>query len=67
MVRKREWVTSKGEHKESWIADYADQGGTRHIKTFSRKRDADAFAFTTMLRSGKGHTLLRQRDDHKGR
>ena len=53
-VRKREWVTSKGEHKESWIADYADQGGTRHIKTFSRKRDADAFAFTTHVAVREG-------------
>jgi len=41
-VRKRKWVTSKGEAKEAWIVDYADQDGDRHIQTFERKKDADA-------------------------
>lgn len=40
-VRKRTWTTRKGEQKESWIVDYIDQGGERHIQTFSRKKDAD--------------------------
>ena len=31
------------ETKEAWIVDYRDQNGTRHIKTFARKRDADAY------------------------
>jgi integrase len=43
-VRKREWTTRKGETKEAWIVDYADQEGERHIKTFTRKKDADAYA-----------------------
>jgi integrase len=42
-VRKRTWKTSKGEAQEAWIVDYADQDGQRHIKTFERKKDADAF------------------------
>jgi len=41
-VRKREWLTSKGEHKEAWIVDYMDQRGKRHIETFRLKKDADA-------------------------
>jgi integrase len=40
-VRKRKWVTRKGEQKEAWIVDYADHDG-RHIETFERKKDADA-------------------------
>jgi integrase len=40
-VRKRTWVTRLGEHRESWIVDYVDQQGARHIHTFARKKDAD--------------------------
>jgi integrase len=42
-VRKRSWKTPSGEAREAWIVDYADQRGTRHIKTFARKKDADAY------------------------
>ena len=40
-VRKRTWVTRKGETKEAWIVDYSVKG-SRHIETFARKKDADA-------------------------
>jgi integrase len=43
-VRKRTWTTRLGEQKEAWIADFTDQQGNRHIKTFARKKDADAYA-----------------------
>jgi integrase len=43
-VRKRVWTTRKGEAKEAWIADYTDGAGKRHIETFARKKDADAYA-----------------------
>jgi integrase len=43
-VRKRKWTTRSGEVKEAWIVDYADQDGERHIKTFNRKKEADAYA-----------------------
>jgi integrase len=43
-VRKRTWTTSRGEAKEAWIVDYSDQAGTRRLKTFERKKDADAYA-----------------------
>ena len=42
-VRKRTWVTSRGENKEAWIVAYADQTGERHIRTFERKREADEY------------------------
>jgi integrase len=41
-VRKRTWV-SDGEKREAWIADYFDQAGKRHIKTFAKKKAADAW------------------------
>ena len=43
-VRKRQWTTRSGEEKEAWVVDYVDQEGDRHIKTFDRKKDADAYA-----------------------
>jgi integrase len=41
-VRKRGWKRPDGEPKEAWVVDYVDQHGDRHIKTFAKKRDADA-------------------------
>jgi len=41
-VRKRTWKTPNGEMKEAWVVDYVDQHGDRHLKTFAKKRDADA-------------------------
>jgi len=43
-VRKRMWTTRLGEQKEAWIVDYSDQSGTRRLKTFERKKEADAYA-----------------------
>jgi hypothetical protein len=42
-VRKRKWTTRSGEVKEAWIVDYTADG-ERHIETFKRKKDADAYA-----------------------
>jgi integrase len=42
-VRKRSWRTQDGENREAWVVDYTDQFGERHIKTFARKKDADAY------------------------
>jgi integrase len=42
-VRKRSWVTDRGENREAWVVDYTSQLGQRHLKTFARKRDADAY------------------------
>jgi hypothetical protein len=41
-VRKRVWKGPSGEPKEAWVVDYVDQDGERHLKTFAKKRDADA-------------------------
>ena len=43
-VRKRTWTTAGDQHREAWVADYVDQDGHHHIKTFRRKKDADQFA-----------------------
>jgi integrase len=42
-VRKRTWKTAAGEERQAWICDYTGQSGKRHVKTFARKKDADAF------------------------
>jgi len=41
-VNKREW-TYKGETKTAWVVRYTDQGGKRRMKTFEKKKEADAF------------------------
>jgi integrase len=45
-VRKRSWKSPNGEAREAWVVDYVDQHGERHLKTFARKRDADAYHAT---------------------
>src|SRR6516225_6395546 len=41
-VRKRSWVTN-GERREAWVVNYTDLSGHRRLKTFERKKDADAY------------------------
>jgi integrase len=56
-IRKRTWTTTKGEKKEAWICDYTDQHGERHIRTFERKKDADAWSATAKIEVRHGtHT-----------
>ena len=56
-VRKRKWITSQGEEREAWAVDYSDQNGARHLKTFERKKDADAYEATVRVDVEKGvHT-----------
>lgn len=40
--------------QEAWVVDYVDAGGKRRLKTFKRKRDADAYHVTIAgeLRAG---------------
>jgi integrase len=55
-IRKRTWKT-KGEEKTAWVADYFDQAGKRHIKTFERQKDAKAWLVTTQGEVARGvHT-----------
>ena len=70
-VRKRSWITRKGEAKEAWIADYTDQSGERHIQTFALKKEADKYHDTVKVdvRQGvhtpqsKGITVAEAADD----
>jgi integrase len=56
-IRKREWTTAGGEQREAWIVDYADQQGVRRLKTFKKKKYADAFAATATVEIAAGtHT-----------
>jgi integrase len=49
-VRKRTWKAKPGaETKEAWVVDYVDQRGDRHLKTFAKKRDADAYHATVSI------------------
>lgn len=52
-VRKRHW-TVKGVDREAWVVDYADGQGKRRLKTFQRKKEADAFAATARVEVGQG-------------
>jgi integrase len=53
-VRKREWVTPKGEAKSAWVVDYTDSKGKRRLKTFAKKEDADAFSATASVEVREG-------------
>jgi integrase len=63
-VRERTWWTAKqlklpeaerGEKdRKAWVCDYFDQSGVRRLKTFSRQKDAKAWASQTAVDVGKG-------------
>ncbi|HEV2900304.1 MAG TPA: tyrosine-type recombinase/integrase [Pseudaminobacter sp.] len=53
-VRKRTWKTSKGDEKTAWIVDYVDGKGVRRLKTFQRKKDADAFEAVATVQITEG-------------
>jgi integrase len=55
-IRKRSW-TSGGAVKSAWIADYADQGGTRRQRTFATRKAADAWLISARHQVASGtHT-----------
>jgi integrase len=53
-VRKRIWQNRDGSKGESWVVAYTDHSGTRRIRSFERKRDADSYhaSIGSDLRSG---------------
>ncbi len=56
-VRKRVRKNAEGEPTETWVADYVDQKGKRHIKTFDRKKAAVAYHATVAVEIREGrHT-----------
>ena len=54
-VKERTWTTKEGETRSAWIADYRDQQGVRRLKTFERKKDADAWLAQAKVESPSGH------------
>jgi integrase len=44
-IRKRRWI-NRGIERAAWVADYVDQHGARHLKTFRTKKAADAWVVT---------------------
>lgn len=53
-IRKRKWTNAKGVEKEAWVVDYVDTKSTRRLKTFAKKKDADAFASKTDVEVREG-------------
>jgi len=53
-IRKRQWTTGKGEERTAWVVDYVDTKGTRRLKTFAKKKDADQFAATAKVEVREG-------------
>lgn len=59
-VRKRIW-THNGQAKEAWVVSYTDQGGKRRLKTFDRKKEAEAYRGSVEIEIEKGiHTPLNE-------
>src|SRR5262249_40514280 len=46
-IRRRRWTTQGGEPRESWIVDYTDRAGERHIASFRTKAEAAAYSIET--------------------
>lgn len=53
-VRKREWTTPKGVERSAWVVDYVDTAGKRRLKTFAKKKEADAFSATATVEVREG-------------
>jgi integrase len=53
-VRKRTWTNGDGSQGEAWVAAYTDREGKRRIRSFEKRREADAFHASVAgeLRSG---------------
>ena len=52
-IRKRTWTAQSGP-SEAWVVDYVDQQGKRRLKTFKRKKDAEAFEAKTRVQIIEG-------------
>ena len=58
-IRKRVWK-SRGVEHSAWVVDYTDQAGKRRLKTFSTKKEADAWAVHARHEVAQGtHTPAR--------
>jgi hypothetical protein len=61
-IRKRSWVTRKGEPKTAWTANYKDQAGSWRLKTFPTKKAADAWLHGVRA-AGRGAPVLLSLDE----
>lgn len=58
-VSKRKW-THNGVEAEAWVVRYTDHAGKRRMKTFERKKEADAYRQRVEQEMGQGvHTAER--------
>lgn len=58
-VSKRKWVHN-GVAAEAWVVRYKDHGGARRMKTFDKKKDADAYRLRVETEMSQGvHTAER--------
>ena len=56
-VRRRNWTNADGSQGEAWVVNYTDADGKRRLKSFERKRDADAYHAKVAVDVGAGiHT-----------
>lgn len=53
-IRKRTWTTGKGVERTAWVVDYVDTKRTRRLKTFAKKKDADAFSASASVEVREG-------------
>jgi integrase len=56
-VRRRAWTNRDGSQSDRWLVDYIDQRGRRHVKTFDRRKDADAYHATVTVDVRQGTHL----------
>jgi len=55
-IRKRTWKT-KGVKQTAWVLDYKDTAGTRRLKTFPTRKEAEAWSVTALHEVQQGtHT-----------
>jgi integrase len=55
-VRKRRWMWH-GTERSRWVVDYVDTSGTRRLKSFANKKEADAWSVTALHEVKQGtHT-----------
>jgi integrase len=60
-VRRRTWTNADGSQGEAWVVNYTDGTGKRRLKSFDRKRDAEAYHARVAVDVGAGvHTAERR-------
>jgi integrase len=53
-IRRRSWTNGDGSKGAAWVVDYTDQRGERHIKSFDKRKDADAYRAAVAVDVHKG-------------